>query len=85
MDSPIILPICTVQPDFDVSVRDVNDGLVPEDKFWVSCYKAGEESVHGEVQVSLNERDRNLVDFEGKKSVFFKAGTQVSTFLRLAM
>ena len=85
MDSPIILPICTVQPDFDVSVRDVNDGLVPEDKFWVSCYKAGEESVHGEVHVSLNERDYDLVNFKGEKGVSFKAGTEVSTLMRLAM
>ncbi|KAI0090242.1 WD40 repeat-like protein [Irpex rosettiformis] len=76
MDSPLILPICTVQPDFNVSVRDVNDGVIPEDKFWVSCYKAGEESVHGEVNVTLNEHDRSLVDFDGKKGVSFKAGNE---------
>jgi proteasomal ATPase-associated factor 1 len=78
MDTPLILPICTVQPDFETSIRDVNDGFVPEDKFWVSCYKAGEESVHGEVHVSLNERDRNVVDFVGRKGIAFKAANEVS-------
>lgn len=78
MDSPLILPICTVQPDFDVSVRDVDEGLVPEEKFWLSWYKSGEESVHGQVSVSLNENDRNLVEYKGIKGVSFRAGAEVS-------
>ncbi len=78
MDSPLILPICTVQPDFDVSVRDVDEGLVPEEKFWLSWYKSGEESVHGQVSVSLNENDRSLLEYNGLKGVAFNAGSEVS-------
>ncbi|KAI0346185.1 WD40 repeat-like protein [Trametopsis cervina] len=77
---PLILPICSVQPDFNVSIRDVNDGFVTEETFWVSCYKAGEESVHGEVHASLNERDRNKVDYDGRKGVAFKAGTEPNSY-----
>ena len=64
-ESTIVLPIATVQPDFESIVNDVFSGLVPEDKFWLSCYKTGEDSVHGKVHITLNERDRNVVDFEG--------------------
>ena len=59
---------------------DVLSGFVPEDKFWLSCYKTGEESVHGKVHLALNERDRNLVDFEGKGGVGFERGSDVSEF-----
>ncbi|KAI0703818.1 WD40-repeat-containing domain protein [Cytidiella melzeri] len=81
MDTPLILPICSVQPDFQSSVRDVNDGFVPEEKFWVSFYKTGEDSVHGEVHVSLNDRDRNLVVFNGRKGISFKAGAEPNSYL----
>ena len=64
-ENPIVLPIATVQTDFESLIDDVFSGLVPEDKFWLSCYKSGEQSVHGKVHLSLNERDRILVDFRG--------------------
>ena len=66
---PIVLPIATVQTDFRSIVDDVLNGLVPEDNFWLSCYKTGEQSVHGKVHLSLNEHDRNLVDYNGKGGV----------------
>ncbi|KAI9064068.1 WD40 repeat-like protein [Trametes sanguinea] len=69
---PNILPICTVQHDFQVVVKDVLDGLVPEEKFWVSCYKCGEPSVHGKAVASLDDRDRNLVIYEGRDGIQFK-------------
>lgn len=77
MDSLHILPICTIQPDFEVLVNDVRDGLVPEETFWLSCYKAGEPSVHGKVRLSLNERDRSKVDYEGVDGVAFREGSEV--------
>lgn len=70
-DKPIVLPIATVQADFRSIIDDVFSGLVHEDKFWLSCYKTGEQSVHGKVHLSLNERDRNLVDYLGKNGVNF--------------
>ena len=71
-ENPIVLPIATVQTDFESLIDDVFSGLVPEDKFWLSCYKSGEQSVHGKVHLSLNERDRNLVDFRGDAGLEFK-------------
>lgn len=68
---PIILPISTVQPDFESLITDVKDGIVPEEKFWVSCYKTGEESVHGKVHLALNERNRDLVEYEGQGGIQF--------------
>lgn len=69
----IILPICTIQHDFQTGViRDVLDGTLPEDKFWVSCYKHGEPSVHGKVSATLDEQNRDLVLFEACDGVEFK-------------
>ncbi|EIW58621.1 WD40 repeat-like protein [Trametes versicolor FP-101664 SS1] len=68
-----VLPICTVQHDFNVVVKDVIDGLVPEDTFWVSCYKFGEPSVHGKAVAALDEHNRNLVLYQGRDGVDFKA------------
>ncbi|KAI8996582.1 WD40 repeat-like protein [Trametes punicea] len=73
----IVLPICTVQHDFQAVMRDVLDGIVPEDNFWLSCYKLGEPSVHGKVVASLDEHDRNLLLFEGLDGVQFKQYRQV--------
>lgn len=77
-EQPIILPIATVQDGFQSIIDDVFNGLVPEDNFWLSCYKTGEQSVHGKVHLSLNERDRNLVDYEGQGGVQFAKETGVS-------
>ncbi|PIL24960.1 hypothetical protein GSI_12847 [Ganoderma sinense ZZ0214-1] len=69
----IILPICTIQHDFQTAViRDVVDGTLPEDNFWVSCYKHGEPSVHGKVSAALDEQNRDLVLFEAHDGVEFK-------------
>ena len=66
-----MLPIATVQTDFESLLTDVRDGIVPEDTFWVSCYKTGEQSVHGKVHLALNERDRDVVDYGGQGGVNF--------------
>ncbi|OJT06388.1 Proteasomal ATPase-associated factor 1 [Trametes pubescens] len=78
-----VLPICTVQHDFNVVVKDVRDGLVPEDTFWVSCYKFGEPSVHGKAVAALDEHNRNLVLYQGRDGVDFKASegqSQITAF-----
>ncbi|KAF9442568.1 WD40 repeat-like protein [Macrolepiota fuliginosa MF-IS2] len=63
----ISLPVVTVQRDFNDVVRDVDEGVVPVDTFWVSCYKSGESSVHAKVDVELDEVDRNLLRFRSKE------------------
>jgi hypothetical protein len=68
---PIVLPISTVQTDFESLITDVRDGIVPEETFWVSCYKTGEDSVHGKARVVLSERNREIVEYEGQKGVQF--------------
>ncbi|KAH9912264.1 WD40 repeat-like protein [Amylocystis lapponica] len=38
---PILLPVSTIQSDFLSIVADVRNGLIPDDSFWLSCYKVG--------------------------------------------
>ena len=76
---PLVLPICTVQPDFLSVISDINQGLVPEETFWLSCYKAGEPSVHGKVYTTLDEVNRDLVRFEGREGVGFSSLGEVSS------
>jgi len=75
---PFILPIATVQPDFLAVISDVREGLVPDDKFWLSCYKTGEPSVHGKVHITLDEVDRNLVHLDGRHGVQIDHNNEVS-------
>ncbi len=74
----ITLPICTIQTDFKSLIEDVRNGAVPEDTFWLSCYKTGEPSVHGKVHLTLNEIDRDLVVYEGTEGVEFEVDGDVS-------
>ncbi|KZT63658.1 WD40 repeat-like protein [Daedalea quercina L-15889] len=70
MDSePLVLPICTVQPDFLSVIADIRGGLVPEETFWLSCYKSGEPSVHGKVYATLDEVNRDSVRYDGRDGV----------------
>lgn len=73
----ISLPVVTVQRDFNDVIKDVDDGLVPVDKFWVSCYKTGESSVHAKVEVELDHIKRDLVRFGARDGDvdFVKADT----------
>jgi proteasomal ATPase-associated factor 1 len=66
MTSHITLPIVSVQSDLADVIADVDSGLVPADSFWLSCYLAGEPSVHAKVQATLDDVDRNLVRFTPK-------------------
>ena len=78
--SPLTLPVVTIQPTFPEVIQEVLDGIIPSDKFWVSCYKTSESSVHAKVHVELDEIDRNLVNLsplEGDVEVL-KAANGVS-------
>ncbi|KAH9846028.1 WD40 repeat-like protein [Lenzites betulinus] len=75
---PTVLPICTVQHDFKDMGKDVLDGMVPEDTFWVSCYKFGEPSVHGKATAELDERNRDLLLYRGRGGVEFKSAGEAS-------
>lgn len=59
--SSIILPAVTIQNSFSEVIKEVRDGMTPYDKFWVSCYKASEPSVHTKILAELDDRDRDLV------------------------
>ena len=59
--APLTLPVVTIQPTFSDIIHDVLNGIIPSDKFWISCYKSSETSVHAKVLVELDEIDRNLV------------------------
>lgn len=74
----INLPISSIQPDFEAVINEVKEGIVPEDSFWLSFYKSGETSVHGKVTLTLDEKDRNLVLYEGKDGVVFNNRGKVS-------
>jgi proteasomal ATPase-associated factor 1 len=58
---PLCLPVVTIQPSFTEVIQEVHDGIIPSDKFWVSCYKNSEPSVHAKVNVELDEVDRDLL------------------------
>lgn len=86
--SPLTLPVVTIQNTFPEVIQEVLDGIIPSDKFWVSCYKVSEPSVHAKVQAELDEIDRNLVNLspvEGDVEVL-KApnGVGVCFFLSLS-
>jgi proteasomal ATPase-associated factor 1 len=58
------LPVVSVQNTFPQVVQEVEEGLVPDEKFWVSCYKNSEPSVHAKVNTELDHLDRSLVHFK---------------------
>lgn len=82
--TPIILPIVSIQHDFQTVISDVKDNTVAEEAFWVSCYKTGQTSVHGKVHVSLAERadalmgDRAMI-LQSKNGIQFEKANGVST------
>ncbi|KAL1744274.1 WD40-repeat-containing domain protein [Schizophyllum fasciatum] len=72
--SRVILPIVTAQPSFPDVVREVDEGIIPSEQIWVSCYRRAlpdsnganinrPTSVHAKIDVALDARDRNLVRF----------------------
>ena len=64
--SPMILPVITIDPSFPTVIQDVDHGIVPSETFWISCYRESQPSVHGKIEVQLDEVDRNLVHLKPK-------------------
>lgn len=80
--SSLTLPVVTIQSTFKEVIQEVQDGIIPSDKFWVSCYKTSEPSIHAKVHVELDDVNRNLVNLspvEGEVEVL-KAPNGVSVF-----
>jgi len=62
--SALTLPVVAIQDSFPEVIQDIQEGIVPLDRFWVSCYKTAEPSVHAKIHAELDERDRNLVNLK---------------------
>ncbi|GLB45693.1 putative WD domain, G-beta repeat [Lyophyllum shimeji] len=58
---PLTLPVVTIDPTFPTVIQEVHAGILPYEKFWVSCYKTSHPSVHAKIQAELDERNRDLV------------------------
>ena len=78
--SLMILPVITIQDDFTSVISDVREGLVPDDNFWLSCYKTNLPSNHGKVHVTLDEVDRSAVVLEGTDGLDLKSYNGVSGY-----
>ncbi|KAF7730427.1 hypothetical protein EC973_002234 [Apophysomyces ossiformis] len=69
-----VLPHVSVQPDWDQVVRDVSSRTVPEESFWISCYRQGEQSVHATVSVKSDKLEgQDGVQVERINSRSFRA------------
>jgi proteasomal ATPase-associated factor 1 len=66
-NSPMILPVITIDPTFPTVIQDVDNGIVPSETFWMSCYRASQPSVHAKIQVELDEVDRTLVHLKRRE------------------
>ncbi|KAF8623318.1 hypothetical protein AX17_007459 [Amanita inopinata Kibby_2008] len=64
----IPLPIVTVQPTFPTVMQEVDDGVIPYEVIWISCYQSKRPSVHGKVQAILDERRRDVMNLVTKES-----------------
>ncbi|RDB18148.1 Proteasomal ATPase-associated factor 1 [Hypsizygus marmoreus] len=61
MSSSLMLPVITIDPTFPSVIQDVQNGILPSEKFWLSCYKTSQPSVHAKVIAELDEVNRDLV------------------------
>ncbi|PFH45833.1 hypothetical protein AMATHDRAFT_71058 [Amanita thiersii Skay4041] len=73
MNEPEILPIVNIQPSLPTVVYDVSEGLVPEEEVWISCYRAGHDSVHARLQAMLDQKNRSLVRLVPKRTADVQA------------
>ncbi|KAF8980169.1 hypothetical protein BDQ17DRAFT_1337883 [Cyathus striatus] len=65
-------PPLTIQPTFLTVLNKVYNGIIPSEKFWVSCYAPTPPSEHVKVLAELDEVNRGRVNFssiEGSSSV----------------
>lgn len=73
-----VLPTITIQHTFTEVLNDVHSGKVPSEKFWVSIYKQGQESVHARILAELDEADRDLVVLQSPDVSFEGRGREFS-------
>ena len=78
MPSPVTLPTATIQDDFATVLSEVHAGIIPSEDIWLSCYKDGEPSIHGKINVSLHEQDRDRLELVGRGGVELTRKSQVS-------
>ena len=65
----LTLPVITVQHTYPDVIHEVKEGIIPSEKFWVSCYKTDEQSFHGKVLVELDEVNRDLVILKPEEEI----------------
>ena len=74
----IDLPIVSVQHDYTEVVQDVLDDRVSQDKFWISCFKRGHESVHGSVVVTRSgSNPHSTLNFTPERGIAISAQDNV--------
>ncbi|QRW02731.1 hypothetical protein RhiLY_01730 [Ceratobasidium sp. AG-Ba] len=76
MSSPTSLAQITVQVDALAVIRDVEEGLIEAEDFWVSCYETNKSSVHGKVRVTIDDQARDRCAFVGREGVQCKQLTK---------
>ena len=60
MTSALTVPFVAIQDSFPEVIQDVQEGIVPLDRFCVSCYKRAEPSVHAKINVELDNATETL-------------------------
>ena len=71
----IALPQVTIQHDFQTVIAEVQEGIIAEEPFWISCYKQENVSMHGKVKVQKAENGH--VDLVSEQGMEFKKGEHV--------
>jgi len=56
-------------------IAEVQEAVIPEEPFWISCYKHEHESVHGKVKVQSSGRGQ--ADLSPEDGVDFQRGEHV--------
>jgi proteasomal ATPase-associated factor 1 len=71
----ILLPQVTIQHDFQTVIAEVQEAVIPEEPFWISCYKQDHQSVHSKVRVQ--RRNDGRVDLIPDRGIEFQKGEHV--------
>ncbi|KAI4520530.1 WD40 repeat-like protein [Schizophyllum commune Loenen D] len=71
--SRVILPIVTAQPSFPEVVREVDDGMIPSEQIWVSCYRRAPPDSNGTVNNSNGAANNKPTSVHAKIDVTLDA------------
>ncbi|KAH8833893.1 WD40-repeat-containing domain protein [Flagelloscypha sp. PMI_526] len=72
--APALLPSITIQPSFLTVLSEVQSGLIPSEKIWISAYKPDAESIGG----SADDLRLDLDEASGYQSGSFVASSSSS-------